>query len=97
MLPILELARHFCNYIRTQTIYPKTNNLISANSKLLTQSELRLTTLTRQFKVIIYTLRDYEFLILESKHPTVLVTDHEPTIFFPRRTLIQIIEYRDFK
>ena len=30
---------------------------------------------------IIYTLTDYEFLILGSKHPTVLFTDHKPIIF----------------
>ena len=32
-------------------------------------------------KVIIYTLTEYEFLILGSQHPTVLFTDHKPIIF----------------
>ena len=57
-------------------------NLISANSRLLTQAELRLSTLLRECTAIIYTLTKYEFLILGSKHPTVLFTDLKPIIFF---------------
>ena len=34
----------------------------------------------RECIVIIYTLTDNEFLILGSKHPTVLITDHKPII-----------------
>ena len=56
-------------------------NLISANSRLFTQAELRLSTLMRGCRAIIYTLTEYEFLILGSKHPTVLFTDHKPIIF----------------
>ena len=56
-------------------------NLISANSRLFTQAELRLSTLMRVCTAIIYTLTEYEFLILGSKHPTVLFTDHKPIIF----------------
>ena len=56
-------------------------NLISANSRLFTQAELRLSTLMRECTAIIYTLTQYEFLILGSKHPTVLFTDHKPIIF----------------
>ena len=57
-------------------------NLISANSRLFTQAELRLSTLMRECTAIIFTLTEYEFLILGSKHPTVLFTDHKPIIFF---------------
>ena len=56
-------------------------NLISANSPLFTQAKLRLSTLMRECTAIIYTLTEYEFLILGSKHPTVLFTDHKPIIF----------------
>ena len=56
-------------------------NLISASSRLFTQAELRLSTLMRECTAIIYTLTEYEFLILGSKHPTVLFTDHKPIIF----------------
>ena len=56
-------------------------NLISANSRLLTQAELRLSTLMKECTAIIYTLTEYEYLILRSKHPTVLFTDNKPIIF----------------
>ena len=56
-------------------------NLISANSRLFTQAELRLSTLMRECTAIIYTLTEYEFLIIGSKHPKVLFTDHKPTLF----------------
>ena len=35
----------------------------------------------RECTAIIYTLNEYEFLILGSKYPTVLFTDHKPIIF----------------
>ena len=57
-------------------------NLISAISRVFTQAKLRLSTLMRECTAIIYTLTEYEFLILGSKHPTVLFTDHKPIIFF---------------
>ena len=56
-------------------------NLISANSQLFTQAELRLSTLMRECTAIVYTLTEYEFLILVSKHPTVVFTDHKPIMF----------------
>ena len=56
-------------------------NLISANSRLFTQAKLRLSILMRECTAIIYTLTEYEFLIIGSKHPTVLFTDHKPIIF----------------
>ena len=56
-------------------------NLTSANSRLFTQAELRLSTLMRECTALIYTLTEYEFLILGSKHPTVLFIDHKPIIF----------------
>ena len=56
-------------------------NLISANSRLFTQAEFRLSTLMRECTAIIYTLTEYEFLIIGSKHPTVLFTDHKPKLY----------------
>ena len=56
-------------------------NLISASFRLFTQAELRLSTLMRECTAIRYTLTEYEFLMLGSKHPTVLFTDHKPIIF----------------
>ena len=56
-------------------------NLISANSRLFTQAELRLTTLMRECTAIIYTLTEHEFLKIGSIHPTVLFRDYKPIIF----------------
>ena len=56
-------------------------NLISANSRLFTQAELRLPTLMRECTAIIHTVTEYGFLLLGSKHPTVLFTGHKPIIF----------------
>ena len=55
-------------------------NLISPSSRLFTQAELRLSTLMRECTAIIYTLTENECLILGSKHPTVVFTDHKPII-----------------
>ena len=55
-------------------------NFISANFKLFTQAELRISTPMGEFTAIIYTLTEDGFLILGSKHPTVLFTDHKPII-----------------
>ena len=35
----------------------------------------------RECTAILYTLTEYEFLTLGSKHATVLFTDHKPIIF----------------
>ena len=46
-------------------------NLISANSRLFTQAELRLSTLMRECTAIIYTLTEYEFLILGTSNSSI--------------------------
>ena len=56
-------------------------NLISANSRLFTKAKFRLSTLMRECTAIIYTLTENEFLLLGSKHPTVLFPDNKPIIF----------------
>ena len=53
-------------------------NITSANSRLLKQVELGLSTLMGEFTAILYTLAEYEFLILGSKHPIFFFTDHKP-------------------
>ena len=59
-------------------------NLISANARLFTQAELRLSTLMRECTAIIYTLTEYEFLIIGSK-PTIFFTDHKPIMKYTNR------------
>ena len=63
--------------------YKSTNkmNLISANSRLFTQAELRLSTILRQCTAIIYALTEYELLISAWKQPTILFTDRKSIIF----------------
>ena len=56
-------------------------NFNSASSRLFAQAELRLSTLMRECTAIIHRHTEYEYLILGSKHPTVLITDHKPIIF----------------
>ena len=63
-------------------------NLISPNSHLFTQAELRLSIFMRECTAIMYTLSGYDFLILRSKHPTVLFTNHNPIIFFLHKNQI---------
>ena len=66
-------ASNFCIGAALLQFHNGTNkmNLISANSRLFTQAELRLSTLMRECTAILYTLTEYEFLKLKSKHPTV--------------------------
>ena len=70
-------------------------NLISAKSRLFTQAELRISTLMRECTAIICTFTEYEFLILGSKHPTVLFTENKPIIFlFTQKSNPSHIVYR---
>ena len=56
-------------------------NLVSANSRLFTPIEMRLSTLIRECSAIIFALTEYEFLLTGSNHPIVLFTDHKPIIY----------------
>ena len=56
-------------------------NLISANSRFFTPIEMRLSTLVRECSAIIFALTEYEFLLTGSKHPIILFSDHETTIY----------------
>ena len=55
--------------------------LISANSRLFTPIEMRLSTLIRECSAITFALTEYEFLLTGSNHPIVLFTDHKPIIY----------------
>ena len=59
----------------------KKMNLISANSRLFTPIEMRLSTLIRECSAIIFALTEYEFLLTGSKHPIILFSDHKPIIY----------------
>ena len=55
--------------------------LVTANSRLFTPIEMRLSTLIRECSAIIFALTEYEFLLTGSNHPIVLFTDHKPIIY----------------
>ena len=59
----------------------KKMRLISANSRLFTPIEMRLSTLIRECSAIIFALTEYEFLLTGSNHPIILFTDHKPMIY----------------
>ena len=70
-------------------------NLISANSRLFTQAEVRLSTLMRECTAIIYTLTEYEFLILASIQQFFLRITKR-LYFFLQKNRTQTIEFTDF-
>ena len=55
--------------------------LISANSRLFTPIEMRLSTLIRECSAMTFALTEYEFLLTGSNHPIVLFTDRKPSIY----------------
>ena len=55
--------------------------LVSANSRLFTPIEMRLSTLIRECSAIIFALTEYEFLLTGSNHPIVSFTDHKSIIY----------------
>ena len=59
----------------------KKMRLVSANSRLFTPIEMRLSTLIRECSAIIFALTEYEFLLTGSNHPIILFTDHKPIIY----------------
>ena len=59
----------------------KKMRLISANSRLFTPIEMRLSTLIRECSAIIFALTEYEFLLTGSNHTIILFTDHKPIIY----------------
>ena len=54
--------------------------IVSANSRLFSTTELRLSTILPDCSAIIYALSGYEFLIQKLKHPMILYTDHKPIL-----------------
>ena len=60
--------------------------LVSANSRLFSTRELRLSIILCECSATIYALSDYRFLIKGSQHFIILYTDHKPIlILFPQK------------
>ena len=70
-------------------------NSVSANSRLFTPIEMRLSTFIRECSATIFPLTEYEFLLTASNHPIVLFTDHKPIIYlFTRKNKPNYRVYR---
>ena len=59
--------------------------LVSANSRLFSIIELRLSIILRECSAKIYALLEYDYLIEWSQHPIILNTDHKPILFLSTR------------
>ena len=55
--------------------------LVSANSRLFSTLELKLSAVLRECSALIYAPSDYEFLIQGSQHLIILYTDHKQILF----------------
>ena len=71
-------------------------SLISANSRLFTQAELRLSTLMRECTAITYTLTEYKFLILDLNIQQFYLQIINLYYFSLHRYQTQTIEFIDF-
>ena len=56
--------------------------VISYNSRILTTQEQKLSTYDRDFCAITFALSQYEFILIGSKFPITISTDHNPILFF---------------
>ena len=70
--------------------------LISANSCLFTQAELRLSTLMRACTAIIHTLTEYEFRCFDQNIQQFCLQTTNLFYFFLPKNQIQTIEFIDF-
>ena len=71
-------------------------SVISANSRLFIQAELRLSTLMRECTAIIYTLTEYEFRYLDQNTQQFYSQTINQLYFFSHKNQILIIEFIDF-
>ena len=70
--------------------------LISANSRLFTPIEMRLSTLIRECSAIIFALTEYEFLLTGSHHPIILLQTTNQYSIYLRKRINRITEFTDF-
>ena len=57
------------------------NQVMSYNSRILTAQEQKLSTFDREFYAMTFALSQYEFLIIISKIPITVYTDHDVLLF----------------
>ena len=79
-------------------IQPNSNNkmeVISYNSRILTTQEQKLYTYDRELCAITFALSQYEFIVIGSKFPITIFTDHNPILFlFTRKGNLTPRQYK---
>ena len=77
---------------------PTSNNklqVISYNSRILITQEQKLSTYDRELCAVTFALTVYEFIIIGSKFPITLFTDHNPLLFlFTRKGILTPRQYK---
>ena len=69
--------------------------IISYNSRILTTQEQKLSTYDRELCAITFALSQYEFIIIGSKFPITIFTDHNPILFlFTRKGNLTPRQYK---
>ena len=69
--------------------------LISYNSRILTTQEQNLSTYARKLCAITFALTTYETIIIGSKFPITIFTDHNPILFiFTRKGTLTTRQYK---
>ena len=69
--------------------------IISYNSRILTTQEQKLSTYDRELCAITFALAQYEFIIIGSKFPITIFTDHNPILFlFTRKGNLTPRQYK---
>ena len=69
--------------------------VISYKSRIFTGSEQNLAVFYKEFTAVVFELEIYEVLIIGSKHPITIFTDHKPIIsLFPRKSNINLQFFR---
>ena len=78
-----------------QTDENKKMRIISYNSRIFTPQEQKMATMHRELTAIIYALQVYENIIIGSKFPITMYTDHKPILFlFTRKANLNHRFYR---
>ena len=75
-------------YLGTVLFQPNAHNkmqVISYNSRVLPTQEQKLSTYDRVLCAITFALSQYEFLVIGSKFPITIFTDHNPILYFLTR------------
>ena len=70
--------------------------LVSANSRLFSTAETRLSTILQECSAIIYALSEYESLFQGSKRRIILNTDHTPIVFYSHKRINQTTDFINF-